>query len=185
MKANWGPSTEEQFFNIARYLTFRLNVQDEHVKHYRPMILLLSGNPTNRTTLVDMANHMTKRYGLLFLAHIAQGPIPFRTKDEIIHKQKQWLRNENINAFYKLIESDSVSVGTKSFMQVCVHYKNFQEYSYILFKYYTNYYTIKLIFCIQASGIGKFTPNIVMLGYKSNWQSCDSSTLSDYYQIIQ
>ncbi|CAG2112869.1 unnamed protein product, partial [Medioppia subpectinata] len=151
-KANWGPSTEEQFFNIARHLTFRLNVQDEHVKHYRPMILLLSGNPTNRIALVDMANHMTKRYGLLLLAHIAQGPIPFRTKDEITSKQKQWLKNENINAFYKLIESDSVSVGAKSF--------------------------------IQASGIGKFTPNIVMLGYKSNWQSCDSLDLIDYYQII-
>jgi len=84
------------------------------------MILLLSGNPTNRRALVDMANHMTKRYGLLFLAHIAQGPINHKTIEEITLKQKAWLRNENINAFYKLIESDSISAGTGSLMQVFI-----------------------------------------------------------------
>ena len=118
VKANWGPSTEEQFFNIARTLTFRLNAQDDHVKHYRPMVLLLSGNPCERRALLDMANHMTKRYGLLFLAHIALDPIPYKSKVDITLKQKAWLREQNINAFYKLMECDSISSGTKSMIQV-------------------------------------------------------------------
>jgi solute carrier family 12 sodium/potassium/chloride transporter 2 len=117
------------------------------------MILLLCGNPTNRRALVDMASLMTKRYGILFLAHIAQGPVTYKTKEEITLSQKAWLRSKNIKAFYKLMESNSLSDGIKSLM--------------------------------QASGIGKFTPNIVMLGFKTNWQTCDLNNLLDYYEIIQ
>ena len=170
VKANWGPSTEEQFFNIARTLTFRLNAQDDHVKHYRPMVLLLSGNPTDRRALLDMANHMTKRYGLLFLAHIALDPIPQKIMENITLKQKEWLRNENINAFYKLIESDSINGGTRSMIQVLI-----QSFCDFYFKFV----------CLKCSGVGKFKPNIVMMGYKANWQTCSPSQLNDYYQIIQ
>jgi hypothetical protein len=88
------------------------------------MILLLSGNPTNRRALVDMASLMTKRYGILFLAHIAHGPILYKTKEEITLSQKAWLRSKNIKAFYKLMESNSLSDGIKSLMQVSQHSLN-------------------------------------------------------------
>ena len=118
VKANWGPSTEEQVFNIARTLTFRLNAQENHVKHYRPMILLLCGNPSTRQALVDMGHHMTKQYGILFLTHIVYESIPHKAKEEIIAKQRAYLKNEDISAFYKLIESESLSVGTRYLIQV-------------------------------------------------------------------
>lgn len=37
----------------------------------------------------------------------------------------------------------------------------------------------------QSLGIGKLRPNIVLLGYKSNWQTCGVSELCDYFNIIQ
>lgn len=37
----------------------------------------------------------------------------------------------------------------------------------------------------QSLGMGKLRPNIVLLGYKSNWQTCDVSELCDYFNIIQ
>jgi len=82
------------------------------------MILLLCGNPKNRQALVDMANRITKRYGLLFLSHVTQGPIPFKTREKVIIAQKAWLKSEGINAFYKLVETESLSDGVKCMMQV-------------------------------------------------------------------
>lgn len=37
----------------------------------------------------------------------------------------------------------------------------------------------------QSLGMGKLRPNIVLLGYKANWQTCDSAELCDYFNIIQ
>lgn len=42
-----------------------------HVKNYRPQILLLSGNPASRISLLDFANSITKGVSLLLCAHIA------------------------------------------------------------------------------------------------------------------
>lgn len=38
---------------------------------------------------------------------------------------------------------------------------------------------------LKALGVGKFSPNIVMMGYKNDWQSCNSSELNEYYNNIQ
>jgi hypothetical protein len=82
------------------------------------MILLLCGNPKNRQALVDMANRITKRYGLLFLSHITEGPIPYKTREKVMMAQKAWLKSEKINAFYKLVEAHSLSDGIRNIMQV-------------------------------------------------------------------
>lgn len=42
---------------------------------------------------------------------------------------------------------------------------------------------IKLM--IQSSGFGKLSPNIVLMGYKSDWQSCDHSALKTYFNVLQ
>lgn len=38
---------------------------------------------------------------------------------------------------------------------------------------------------LQTLGIGKLRPNIVLLGFKSDWQSCPISDLCDYFMLIQ
>lgn len=82
------------------------------------MILLLCGNPKNRQALVDMAHRITKKYGLLFLSHITEGPIPYKTREKVMMAQKAWLKSEKINAFYKLVEAQSLSDGIRNIMQV-------------------------------------------------------------------
>lgn len=37
---------------------------------------------------------------------------------------------------------------------------------------------------IQCSGLGKLRPNIVVLGYKNDWQSDDLQKVDDYINII-
>lgn len=38
---------------------------------------------------------------------------------------------------------------------------------------------------LQAAGIGKLRPNILLMGYKNNWQTCNLRELIDYFQLIQ
>lgn len=38
---------------------------------------------------------------------------------------------------------------------------------------------------IQASGFGKLQPNIVLMGYKADWRSCDVNVLETYFNSIQ
>ncbi len=38
---------------------------------------------------------------------------------------------------------------------------------------------------MQASGIGKMKPNIVMMGFKSDWAQCDSEDVKAYFRVIQ
>jgi len=38
---------------------------------------------------------------------------------------------------------------------------------------------------MQASGIGKLRPNVVLMGFKSDWISADPEDVKAYYRIIQ
>lgn len=38
---------------------------------------------------------------------------------------------------------------------------------------------------IQSSGFGRMTPNILMMGYKTDWQKCSSEQLHIYYNTLQ
>lgn len=38
---------------------------------------------------------------------------------------------------------------------------------------------------LQASGLGKMKPNILMMGYKSDWKTCDRTALSLYFNTLQ
>jgi solute carrier family 12 sodium/potassium/chloride transporter 2 len=38
---------------------------------------------------------------------------------------------------------------------------------------------------LQASGVGKLRPNILLLGYKNNWPTCAPDELKEYFNTIQ
>lgn len=38
---------------------------------------------------------------------------------------------------------------------------------------------------MQIAGLGKLKPNTVLLGYKSDWQTCPREDLDHYFNLIQ
>jgi solute carrier family 12 (sodium/potassium/chloride transporter), member 2 len=36
----------------------------------------------------------------------------------------------------------------------------------------------------QATGIGKLKPNLVLMGYKSDWKTCDHAELEQYFHVV-
>ena len=49
----------------------------DHVKNYRPKVLVMTGNPAHRPSLVDFANIITKKISILIAGHVIteQGPV--------------------------------------------------------------------------------------------------------------
>lgn len=69
---NWGSTTQAQTYNNALTAVQQLDRVEEHVKNYRPQLLVLTGAPSARSALVDFAHHITKNSSLLICGHIME-----------------------------------------------------------------------------------------------------------------
>lgn len=69
-EVNWGSSTQAQAYNFALKSALDLNRVAEHVKNYRPQLLVLSGLPSSRPQLIDFAHLITKGNSLLMCGYV-------------------------------------------------------------------------------------------------------------------
>jgi hypothetical protein len=74
---NWGSSTQAHSYRNALQYVTKLERTDEHVKNYRPQILVLSGNPAARPGLADFAYSITKGSSLMRCGYVVPvGGVP-------------------------------------------------------------------------------------------------------------
>uniref|UniRef100_T1JEV4 Bumetanide-sensitive sodium-(Potassium)-chloride cotransporter n=1 Tax=Strigamia maritima TaxID=126957 RepID=T1JEV4_STRMM len=149
---NWGSSTQAQTYRSALQSVIKLNQVEEHVKNYRPQILVLSGFPSSRPPLVDFANNITKNLSLLVCGHVVEEQINQRVRNSYFKHAYAWLQRKKIKGFYYLIDGTNLAAGSRSLM--------------------------------QTAGVGKLKPNMVLLGFKSDWQTCKIEELQSYFSII-
>ncbi|OXU28442.1 hypothetical protein TSAR_008414 [Trichomalopsis sarcophagae] len=149
---NWGSTTQAQTYNNALTAVQQLDRVEEHVKNYRPQILVLTGKPSSRSSLLDFAQHITKNQSLLVCGHIVQSPLPHKTRAMMLAKTTAWLRSNKVKAFYSLVDGASYQDGATSLMQAC--------------------------------GLGKMRPNILLMGYKQDWSSCPRDNLVSYFNVM-
>ncbi|KAF2344384.1 Amino acid permease/ SLC12A domain, partial [Trinorchestia longiramus] len=71
-EVNWGSSTQAAIYRSALKNVLELQRVEEHVKNYRPQILVLSGPPSARPPLIDFAHTITKNISLLLCGHITK-----------------------------------------------------------------------------------------------------------------
>lgn len=67
---NWGSSTQAQTYKTALSWAHRLTHIGDHIKNYRPQILVLAGHPIERPPLVDLADLITKQNSLLIVGDV-------------------------------------------------------------------------------------------------------------------
>ncbi|XP_065334078.1 bumetanide-sensitive sodium-(potassium)-chloride cotransporter isoform X1 [Cloeon dipterum] len=149
---NWGSTTQAQTYNNALMSVQQLSNVEDHVKNYRPQILVLSGMPSSRPPLVDFAWLISKNLSLMICGHILKGPVPQRARHALGSNAQDWLRKHHIKGFYSMIEDSSFENGAKSLM--------------------------------QASGVGKLKPNILLMGYQTNWLKCTPDELNMYFDTM-
>ncbi|XP_077555492.1 solute carrier family 12 member 2-like [Haemaphysalis longicornis] len=149
---NWGSSTQAQTYLDALNSVVKLNNVRDHIKNYRPQILVLTGNPADRLPLVDFAYLLTKKLSLMVCGDIRKPPMSYRSRNALMSKAYNCFDQRKVKAFYSVVLHDSFSKGVLSL--------------------------------IQLVGIGKLRPNVVLMGFKANWQSCPKKELLEYFDAI-
>merc|ERR1719186_1191878 len=131
-EANWGSSAQAQVFVNALKGVQTLTDTPDHVKNYRPKVLVLTGIPAHRPPLIDFANLITKKLSLLICGHVVMPP-------GSIHLPT-------------LKESTNFEQGAKS--------------------------------CLTLAGLGKLAPNMLLMGFKTDWAD-DLDSANEYFRVLQ
>ncbi|CAD7082120.1 unnamed protein product [Hermetia illucens] len=148
---NWGSTTQAQTYKKALLSVQHLNNVEEHVKNYRPQILVLSGLPNSRPVLVDFAYLLTKNLSLLVCGHVLRQSSQ-KYRNYLQDRANSWFKRHRVKGFYSLVDDEDFDAGCRALM--------------------------------QATGIGKLKPNIVLLGYKADWKVCDKKELNQYFNVM-
>ncbi|XP_060523843.1 bumetanide-sensitive sodium-(potassium)-chloride cotransporter [Cylas formicarius] len=149
---NWGSTTQAQIYKNALQAVHQLESVEEHVKNYRPQILVLVGLPSSRPALVNFAHIITKNLSLMICGHVITEHLSQRTRNILNYKASEWIKAHKLKAFYQEVDGVSLQEGAKSLMGV--------------------------------SGIGKLKPNILLIGYKTDWQTCPGIELINYFEVL-
>ncbi|CAK9815935.1 Bumetanide-sensitive sodium-(potassium)-chloride cotransporter [Anthophora quadrimaculata] len=149
---NWGSTTQAQTYNNALTAVQQLDRVEEHVKNYRPQLLVLTGTPSARSALVDFAHHITKNNSLFICGHVIETPVSYKTRNTMIANCTSWFRANKVKAFYSLVDGANFQEGVTSLL--------------------------------QAAGLGKMRPNILLMGYKHDWAICPRENLNMYFNVM-
>ena len=83
----------------VKFLTPRLSFviieTPDHVKNYRPKVLVMTGNPAHRPPLVNFANLITKNTSLLLCGHVLDDPRPVNI-DSLKNNVQLWLKDHKV-----------------------------------------------------------------------------------------
>ncbi|XP_076356125.1 solute carrier family 12 member 2-like isoform X2 [Tachypleus tridentatus] len=115
---NWGSSTQAQTYKGALSSVLKLNQIQEHVKNYRPQILVLTGKPSSRPSLIDFVYSITKKLSLMICGDVRNIILNQRERDQLHREAYSYLQKRRVKAFYSLIQESSFSRGVRSLIQL-------------------------------------------------------------------
>ncbi|KAF9572990.1 hypothetical protein EC968_009118 [Mortierella alpina] len=113
----WGDVTQSLIYHQVRKYLLRLDSRKEHVKFWRPQILLLVHHPRSEYHLIQFCNHL-KKGALYVLGHVIVGDLR-----DVLHEyrrqQSSWLKFVDvlhIKAFVNLSIADNVRIGARNLL---------------------------------------------------------------------
>lgn len=137
-ETTWGDMRSGVWFSLTRFGLLRFAESQKHLRNWRPVILVLSGNPNTRKPLVEFANWMESKRGFLFLAQILTGDwkklLPRAEAAE--ESMNEFIREYGLSAVAQVVTAESFDQGA-------VH-------------------------LLQVAGIAPLEPNTVMLGWNED-----------------
>uniref|UniRef100_A0A2K5Q4Y5 Solute carrier family 12 member 3 n=1 Tax=Cebus imitator TaxID=2715852 RepID=A0A2K5Q4Y5_CEBIM len=153
-EVNWGSSVQAGSYNLALSYSVGLNEVEDHIKNYRPQCLVLTGPPNFRPALVDFVGTFTQNLSLMICGHVLIGPSKQRMPELRLIASGH---TKWLNKRkIKAFYSDVIAEDLRSGAQILM----------------------------QAAGLGRMKPNILVVGFKKNWQLAHPATVEDYIGIL-
>uniref|UniRef100_A0A3Q2Y3T0 Solute carrier family 12 member 3 n=1 Tax=Hippocampus comes TaxID=109280 RepID=A0A3Q2Y3T0_HIPCM len=154
---NWGSSVQASSYNIALNQCISLNQVEDHVKNYRPQCLVLTGPPSSRPALVDLVSCFTKNLSLMMCGHVV-------TVSSSSPVTMIW-----------------ISVQSESHISWLKQRKVKSFYKHVVAADLRSGVNMLL----QGSGLGRMRPNVLLMGFKTDWHSASPQAAHSYIGILQ
>ncbi|MGD1866792.1 MAG: amino acid permease [Phormidesmis sp.] len=117
IESTWGDVRQGVWMTIVR--TALLNIDDTtDPKNWRPHLLVLSGTPTKRWYLIEMARSFTHNRGLITVASILpSGSRSIAQQEKAEVTLRDFLDRKGVQAFAKIITAEDPYVGSKQLLE--------------------------------------------------------------------
>jgi len=118
VKSNYSDIRSGLISYFARSFIYKLDRLTKDARNWRPHFLILSGSPTSRFHLIDIAYSISHKRGFMTIASVITDPaIDFLKIEQMQQTVRSFLDKKNIRALIKFTRSDKIHEGAKGLIE--------------------------------------------------------------------